>query len=314
MNMKKTLCFILSVVIILSMCSCSRNSVNTDGKMTKEVKLYFSNAEYNDINAEKRVVAYENEKQLPEAVLNELIKGPSNVDAKAVIPSGTRVLDVTLDGVIAKIDFSREYFDFDGEYSTRAELLARYSIVKTLCSVRGIDKVLICVEGNQLLSASGNAIGPIGENDMVLSQSLNENVTEKYVTLYFADDMGEKLVALRRRVPLVDNSIAKTVVAELVAGPNSDEDNVYKTIPNGTKVLSVETKEGICFVNFSGEFVSKFDGGSSAATMAIYSVVNSLTELPDIDKVQFLVDSAKIDTFGDYFLSDPFERDETIID
>lgn len=310
--MKKALSIILLIVFVFSMCSCNSNAVNTDGKMTKEVTLYFSNAEYNDIQKEKRVITCNSEEQLPEAVVNELIKGPSDVDSRAVIPKDTRLVDIQIDGIIAKLNFSKEYFAFEGEYSASAQLLARYSIVKTMCSLEGIDKVLISVDGSQLLSASGNPLGAIGENDMVLSQSLNENVTEKYVTLYFADEMGEKLVACRRRVPLVDNSVEKTIVTYLVAGPESDD--MYRTIPAGTKVLSVETKEGICFVNFSGEFVSKFDGGSAAATMAIYSVVNSLTELPDIDKVQFLVDSAKIDTFGDYFFSDPFERDESLID
>ncbi|MBQ8526420.1 MAG: GerMN domain-containing protein [Clostridia bacterium] len=311
--MKKLIHFVLAIIIAFSMCSCDKNAVITDSKLTKEVTLYFSNTDYNDIQAEKRVITYEDEKQFPRAVVNELVKGPTEVGIKAVIPEGTQLLDIRHDGAIAKLDFSREYFNFEGDNSKSAELLARYSIVKTMCALDGIDKVLISVEGSELLNASGNPLGPIGESDIVFSQTQQENVTEKYVTLYFADEMGEKLVARRRRVPIVDNSIEKTIVTELVAGPSSD-DGVYSTIPSGTKVLSVETKEGICFVNFSGEFISKFDGGSSAATMAIYSVVNSLTELPDIDKVQFLIDSAKTDTFGDYFFSEPFERDDSLID
>lgn len=311
--MKKLLHFIITAIIAFSMCSCDNRTVITDSKLTQEVTLYFSNADYNDIQAEKRIVVYEDEKQLPFAVVNELIKGPSDVGTKAVIPEGTRVIDIRQDGLIARLDFTKEYYNFEGENRKSIELLARYSIVKTMCSLKGIDKVLISVEGSELLNSSGNPLGPIGETDIVLSQSQQENITEKYVTLYFADEMGEKLVARRRRVPILDNSMEKTIISELVAGP-ADNDDVYNTIPDGTKVLSVETKEGICFVNFSGEFISKFNGGSAAATMTIYSVVNSLTELADIDKVQFLIDGAKTDTFGDYVFSEPFERDSSLID
>lgn len=311
--MKRIIHLILAFIIAFSMCSCDKHTVDTGSKLTKDVTLFFSNADYNDIQAEKRIVAYENETHLYESVINELIKGPSEVGAKAVIPEGTKLLDIRLDGLLANLNFSKEYFNFSGENSKSAELLARYSIVKTMCSLDGIDKVCISVEGSELLNSSGNPLGPIGESDIAVSPDQQENVAEKYVTLYFADEMGEKLVARRRRVPMVDNSIEKTIVTELVAGPAND-DNVYSTIPSGTKVLSVETKEGICFVNFSGEFISKFNGGSAAATMTIYSVVNSLTELTDIDKVQFLIEGAKTDTFGDYEFSEPFERDSSLID
>jgi spore germination protein GerM len=130
--------------------------------------------------------------------------------------------------------------------------------------------------------------------------------------LYFADAMGEKLVAERRKAPLVDNRLEKTVVLELVKGPKNSD--LFATIPKDTRVLSVETKEGICFVNLSEEFVTKFSGGSSAATLAIYSIVNSLTELPDIDRVQFLIDGVKVETFGDYIFSEPFGRDKHVLE
>jgi len=55
--------------------------------------------------------------------------------------------------------------------------------------------------------------------------------------------MGDNLVAVRRRAQLVDNSMKKTVLKELIQGPGYEK--CYATIPNGVKVLSVETKEGI---------------------------------------------------------------------
>lgn len=308
--MKKIISIFMLIALVLTMCSCKRSAVMTDGKLTTEVTLYFSNAEYNDMYAEKRMVSYDEEDKFSEAVVKELIKGPTDTNGKSVIPSGTKLLSISRDGTVTKINFSGEYLNFKGEHSKSVQLLARYSLVKTLCSLEGIEKIHILVEGKDLLSASGTPIGPIGEDDIVLSHNF-DNVTEKYVTVYFSNDNGE-LVARRRKVPVEDNSIEKAIVSELIKGPG-DEKGVYGTMPSGTEVISVETKEEMCFVNLSGEFISNFSGGSTEAETAIYSVVNSLTELPDITKVQFLVDNEKVDTFGDYVFSEPFVRDDTLI-
>ncbi|MBQ7901639.1 MAG: GerMN domain-containing protein [Clostridia bacterium] len=309
--MKRVLCIVMILVIAVCACGCDGKPAVSDGKLTKDVNLYFSNADYNNIRSEKRTVAYTEDDVFAQLVVQELLEGPSDVTSKAVIPSGTRLLDFKTDGVIARLNFSSEYLNFEGDNSKSAELLARYSIVKTLCELPGIDKVDICVEGEALLNSSGNPLGPIGENDIVFDENSTENVTHKYVTLYFSDEMGEKLVPVRRRAPLVDNSMEKTIITELIKGPDSDR--YYGTLPSDTKLLTVETKEKICFVNFSKEFVDKFSGGSTEATLAIYSVVNSLTELGDIQKVQFLVNGEKVEWFGDYAFSEPFERDEDII-
>ena len=69
----------------------------------------------------------------------------------------------------------------------------------------------------------------------------------------------------------------------------------------------------ICFVNFSSEFVTKHSGGSAGEAMTVYSIVNSLTELKNVDKVQFLVEGNKIDVYKHLEFNEPFPRDETWI-
>ena len=282
------------------------------GKFSQDVVLYFSNPEFNNMISEKRTIYYNNEEDVAEIVIEELIKGPVDPALRGVIPKETKLYSICADGLVAEVNFSSDYYNYSQENTQGAELIARYSIVKTLCGLGNIEKVNILVEGEPVLNQSGNPIGPLGENDIVFTQNSNENITHKFVTLYFSDAMGEKLVAERRKASLVDNRLEKTVVLELVKGPKNNDN--FATIPKDTKVLSVETKEGICFVNLSEEFITKFSGGSSAATLAIYSIVNSLTELPDIDRVQFLIDGVKVETFGDYIFSEPFARDKHILE
>ena len=307
--MKKVLCILLVTVTMLSVCSCNDKVVNEAGKTSYDANLYFANEQYNNISLEKRTVLYGQNEMLGQAVIQQLLNGPDEQTNRAAVPMGTQLLSFSLDGVTAHVDFSKEFLQYSGDNSKSVELIARYSLVKTLCELPGIDRVEITVEGSPITGSSGKALGPISENDLIFSE--DENATQKYVTLYFADEMGEKLIAVRRRAQIVDNSIEKTILKELINGPGSDD--CYATIPQGVEVLSVETKENICFVNFSKEFADNIGGGSSASTMAIYSVVNSLTELDEIEKVQFLIDGEKTEWLGEYDVSEPFERDESFI-
>ena len=313
MKTKRFLTFLTLVFVALAASSCGvgKDTATGDGKYSSEVSLYFANADYNDIGSEKRMITCDTRDSLPEAVMNELIKGPVDTNLRAAIPNGTSLGGIETADLTVTVDLSREFLTYDGDNAKSAELIARYSIVKTLCGLDGIDKVVITVDGKPLLNSQGTPVGALGESDIVFTRSSSENVTQKYMTLYFADGNAQYLTAERRKATLVDNSLEKTIVTEITKGP--DGGDAYATVPKETKVLSVETKEGICFVNLSEDFISKFSGGTTEATMAIYSIVNSLSELPDIDKVQFLIDGVKVDSFGDYVFSEPFERDALLI-
>ena len=100
---------------------------------------------------------------------------------------------------------------------------------------------------------------------------------------------------------------------ELIKGP-ADIKNASRTIPIGTKLLSVEVSDSICFVNLSQEFISKHIGGSAGENMSVYSIVNSLTEIPKIKKVVLLIEGQKIDTFIDMIFNEPFTRDTSLIE
>lgn len=134
------------------------------------------------------------------------------------------------------------------------------------------------------------------------------------ITLYFSDDQARYLVPETREVA-VSQDIAKVAMEELAKGPK--EQGHYQTIPSTTKVNKVTVNDSdIAFVDFSKEFVSGNPGGSTGEIMAVYSVVDTLTELPgtSIKSVKFLVDGKQIDTItGHLDLSDPVTRYENII-
>ena len=151
----------------------------------------------------------------------------------------------------------------------------------------------------------------MGKEDIITD---NSQVTKDKVvlTLYFSDDNAMRLVPEVRHVALKEGEKMSTlIVSELLKGPVNSA--LLPTIDPEVKVLSTETKDEVCFVNFSSEFVSKAAVSSTGEMLAIYSIVNSLCELDEVKKVQILSEGKKIEGYGQMDLSEPFEKNESLI-
>ena len=92
------------------------------------------------------------------------------------------------------------------------------------------------------------------------------------------------------------------VVEELIAGPSGQIEGLYPVINPETKIINILTKDGICYVNLDSSFLTVVNNVS--AEVAVYSIVNSLVELDNINKVQILVNGEVPSTFS----NSTFER------
>ena len=72
---------------------------------------------------------------------------------------------------------------------------------------------------------------------------------------------------------------------QLLKGPQGEEGR--SAIPDGTKLLGVSVLDGVCFVNFSEGFLNQ--NYEIAEPVVIYSIVNSLAELSNVNKVQISI-------------------------
>ncbi len=148
------------------------------------------------------------------------------------------------------------------------------------------------------------------------AKSGTETKIKRNIILYFGDEQAEKVVAEKRTIEIAPSSstavIAEAIVKELIKGPENKK--LQKTIPPETRLLSLKINNGIARVNFSEELITKHWGGSAGETMTIFSLVNSLTELNDINKVEILVNGKIKDSLlGHYSTSEPFARNQDII-
>ncbi|MDQ7790112.1 MAG: GerMN domain-containing protein, partial [Clostridia bacterium] len=107
-------------------------------------------------------------------------------------------------------------------------------------------------------------------------------------------------------------TLEELVLRELVKGPAEADHG--RAVPEEAKVISVNVVEGVAYVNFSKELRTKHWGGSTGETMTIYAIVNSLTELDGIEKVQFLLEGEKMDTLaGHYDTSKPMGPNQELV-
>jgi spore germination protein GerM len=135
---------------------------------------------------------------------------------------------------------------------------------------------------------------------------------KRVLTLYFGNDNADKVVAEQREVEIIEGEdIEKLVFEELSNGPKKE--GSQPIIPKETKLLSVTTENGLCTLNLSREFIDNHPGGTAGELMTLSSIVNSLTELPDIKNVQFLIEGQKQEVYLHVVFDEPFSRYEEMI-
>lgn len=147
------------------------------------------------------------------------------------------------------------------------------------------------------------------ENEVV---DPSPNTEKAEVILYFAnkdyvetgDESYEKLIPEIRTIEYGNIPLEEAIVKELIKGPESSQ--LTTSIPSSVTLLGVETADGTCYVNFSQEGLY---GGSLQEDFTISQIVNSLLELDNVDRVQFLIDGEKAESLmGHFTITDPFEE------
>lgn len=155
-----------------------------------------------------------------------------------------------------------------------------------------------------------NSKNPVKEGEVEETSQPEESV----VTLYFGNEDGYLRKELRTISGEPTAERGKELVEELIKGTQSQNDTL-NVIPEGTKVLDYkfDAEKGLAIVDFSEHILGA--AGSMGETFAVYSVVNTLTELPGVEKVMFLVEGKEVETIGGHiYAGEPIERDLQLLE
>ncbi len=183
-----------------------------------------------------------------------------------------------------------------------------------------LSLLLVCVITMALFSGCGSADNNSGIDELTpaSSVSLGENQAGELkdktpFKLYFINDQGKLAPETRyidnTEVAKGNENIATVLVKELISGPAKGS-LLSRTIPQETKVHSnVIIKDGTATVDLTKEFIDKHKGGKKNEQLTLYSIVNTLTEIKDINTVQFKIDGkVKKEFKGSYQLDVAFPR------
>ncbi|MDK2821416.1 MAG: hypothetical protein PWP31_1381, partial [Clostridia bacterium] len=138
-------------------------------------------------------------------------------------------------------------------------------------------------------------IPPPEANILPETEEIQPNISTTQVDLYFIDSEGKYLVKETREIPKVE-SIARETINELINGPGP-ESNLLPSIPAGTVLKDINIKSnGLCRVDFSKELIENHNGSSLGENLTVYSIVNTLTQFPSVEKVRLLVEGQYVES------------------
>ncbi len=131
------------------------------------------------------------------------------------------------------------------------------------------------------------------------------------VTVYSATKDAMYLVAEKHVVPKNAHP-AQTAIELLLAGTKNTD--LVSVMPVGSKLRHISVKDNIAYVDFNDKLVKNNTGGSAGEILLVAAIVNTMTEFPDVHKVQILVNGKKIDTISGHMdTSKPLSRSEKIV-
>lgn len=298
-----SICGLVAIVLIISVTVVL---ITRDmGMLRTNCELYFMNESETSIEAEIREIKHSDPNRLPENVIIQLMRGPEDKKHKRLISRETKLLHMINDNGKISVDLSSEFLNSNSAKNMQAV----YSIVKSLCSIDGVTSVRVTVRGEGIPTTDGKTLGYLTAEDINLSTDVNTSETNE-ITLYFAKRDVNKLYKTSRMVRVADQQpLEYYIVSGLIKGPS--EKGYEPVIDRKTELISVDTEEDICFVNLGSDFVERNNG--EKAQLAVYSIVNSLTELESINRVQFLIEGKKVHKFGNMDIFGIYERNSEII-
>ena len=128
------------------------------------------------------------------------------------------------------------------------------------------------------------------------------------VSLYFYNESAKSLASEGRLIDakeLVEDPYRK-LMELLIEGPQNT--SLSKTIPDGTRVNKAELKGETLYLDLSKEFIENHQGGEEQESITIYSIVNTMTNLTEVNAVKILIDGKENQAFKDNKIKfdDPF--------
>ena len=230
--------------------------------------------------------------------INSEIKDNLPKNFKPIIPQNTKILTLSLENNLLKIDFSKEFLNIPKE---QEEKLIE-SITYTLTENKNIKEIMIFIEGAKLEY--------LPQNNIKLPTTLTRDfgINKVYDLTSIKDISKTTIYYIGKNEDLVyyipvtkidnnQNNKIEIIIEELKSSPTY-ETNLLSYLASSVKLLNYETLENSINLTFNNEIFSDFNDKNILEEVK-YSISLSIKDSIHVEEVNFLVDGEIISTFSE---------------
>lgn len=164
----------------------------------------------------------------------------------------------------------------------------------------------VLIGGILLAAAAGYWIGRLEvgslRREYFREQNLNRELEQKLrrekVALFYIQAKANRLYLQPQILEIeAQPDIYQAVVAAILEGPPGSDSASVSIFPKGSKVLGVMVKNGLAVVDLNQK-ATELNVGSEGEFLAVLSIVNTLTKLPDIYQVKIMVEGEEVESLA----------------
>lgn len=219
---------------------------------------------------------------------------PQNL--KSIIPKNTRILSLSLENNLLKLNFSKEFLNVSKEDE---EKLVE-SIVYTLTENKNVKEIMIFIEDTKLeyLPQSKLKLPTTLTRDFGINKIYDiTNIKDiSKTTIYYIGKEQDLIYYIPvTKIDNNQNNKVEIIIEELKSSPTY-ETNLLSYLASSVKLLNYETLENAINLTFNNEIFSDFNDKNILEEVK-YSISLSLKDSLHVEEVNFLVDGEIISTF-----------------
>lgn len=309
MSMRKLMVATLTLFILMIL------YLMPDSLMEKKLDLTHDNVEYvysnsldviylldsNDYVARTKINSINSNDVIAKAkdLIEGLIIGGSKSNIipngfRSIIPSGTTVLDISLESDTVTVNFSDELLDINEKYEEKMI----EAIVYTLTSLDNVDKVIIKVNGEVLtkLPNSGKNLPSVLDKSFGINKVYDISSVHNIdsFTVYYVNSYNDNsyYVPVTKYINNDNQDKIKVIIEQLSSAPIY-ESNLMSFLDVSAKLLDYSLEQEVIKLNFNNAILSDVTN-SNILEEVVYTISLSMNDNYGVEEVIFCVDNEEI--------------------
>ncbi len=231
-----------------------------------------------------------------EKAMSYLSAGFPELGLLPALPEGAAYYSIFVrDEGLLEINFKQGYL----QSSDLQRGLCEAAMMHTFADFSGINRMYLYEEGIPLSSLNRNSVFGRTKEEAYLSfaDSVSQEITEME-TLFLFESRKGKLVEVKKAIsrPVYEGR-GKALLLALQR--EAEQEGKTGLLDAGIGINAVRIRAQVCYVDFDQEFVKAYSEMGANKNYLIYSIVNSLTSMDNVEYVQFLINGENPEKYNE---------------